>query len=255
MKNLELKRVKKLSLAALVCLSLSASLLNASGIPVVDAAANAQMAQQNAKQVAEWLKEANRWVDTASHYQKQLDAYAEELAKISGVRDIAGFMKEVEDIYKEGEKLGTSVFDLGTDFKKGTSNDALSKKAKALADKFLKYDYCKDKSDEDSKNLCSHKREKDFEDIVYMQGRSKAISQHTEDIQTLAKKLKQSKDIKESADIQNAIQTKVALLNAEKIQIDLYNEQRAREDKVIEDLEDQRRMKIETNFVREYGNK
>lgn len=37
-------------------------MLNASGIPVVDAAANAQMTNQNLKQIAEWAKEAKRCV-------------------------------------------------------------------------------------------------------------------------------------------------------------------------------------------------
>ncbi|MCV3419175.1 hypothetical protein L8V92_07835 [Campylobacter lari] len=36
------------------------------GIPVVDATANSQMATQNAKEVAEWTKQATRWQDTVN---------------------------------------------------------------------------------------------------------------------------------------------------------------------------------------------
>ncbi|MBS4276264.1 type IV secretion system protein, partial [Campylobacter vulpis] len=54
----------KKSLIALTSLLILPNLAFSAGIPVVDAAANQQMATQNAKQVAEWAKEATRWTET-----------------------------------------------------------------------------------------------------------------------------------------------------------------------------------------------
>ena len=63
-----MKEIKRILLA----IFLSNSMIFSSGIPVVDTAANQQMATQNAKQIAEWTKEASRWQETVAHYQKQL---------------------------------------------------------------------------------------------------------------------------------------------------------------------------------------
>ena len=56
--------MKKIVLSAFITMSL----LNASGIPVVDAVANAQAMAQNIKTVAEYPEQAKRWVDRANHY-------------------------------------------------------------------------------------------------------------------------------------------------------------------------------------------
>ena len=63
--------MKRIILSSLLAIGL----LNASGIPVVDAVANAQAMAQNIKTVAECAEQAKRWVDTANHYQSQLKAY------------------------------------------------------------------------------------------------------------------------------------------------------------------------------------
>lgn len=60
------QQFKKSALIAILSLSLLLNFAFGAGIPVVDAAANAQISTQNAKQIAEWAKEASRWSDTVS---------------------------------------------------------------------------------------------------------------------------------------------------------------------------------------------
>jgi type IV secretion system protein VirB5 len=54
---------------------------------------------------AEWLKEAQRWMDTAKHYQSQIQAYKDQLATATGVRDIASFVDQAKSLKADLEKL------------------------------------------------------------------------------------------------------------------------------------------------------
>lgn len=229
----------------ILSLALSASLFG-SGIPVVDAAANAQMAMQNLKQIAEWAKEANRWIETAAHYKNQLDAYAKQLASQSGIRNTIAFIKQVKDIYSEAKN--TPLMGL----KNTTTSDAnggLNSKAKELMNKFMVYDYCSDISIVEKQNICKSQREATFEEAVFYAERSEAISDRSKIINQLANKLKGSKDIKESADIGNAIQTQVALLEAEKTQIELYRLSREKQKELLQEQKRQEYLKREATAV------
>lgn len=208
------------------------------GIPVVDAAANSQMMQQNVKQVLEWAKEAKRWTDTALHYKSQLEAYAKELEAQSGIRDAVSFLQDAKDIYDEAKAVGKNISEI-KDFVSDVANikNSLSGKAKELMNKYFEYDRCNRYSSAQQQNICYQKQSSVVENIVFLNERSENISSYTKDLNKLAKKLKNSKDVKESADIGNAIQLKVALLQAEKIQIDLMNDKKERNKEVIEERE------------------
>ena len=134
--------------------ALTASSMFASGIPVVDAAQNAQTMQHNLQEVAEWLKEANRWVETTKHYSSQLDHYAKEIAMNTGVRDVVSFLKDVKSVYDEADRLGTNLMEL--DFTKGKTN--WSDEVKKLMLKFYAYDYCANIVEDKEKNICYNKR-------------------------------------------------------------------------------------------------
>lgn len=244
------EKIKKILFITLTSLFLSSNSLNASGIPVVDAAANAQMTTQNLKQIAEWAKEAKRWVDTTTHYSAQLNAYAKQLATQSGVRDVTSFLEEAKDVYDEAKKVGTTLGEL-KDFK-NSGKDSISSKVKKLMDKFFEYDYCKDIVDVDktTQNICYQKRSANIEDIVFYKERSDTIGMYSKNINKLAKKLQKSKDIKESSDLNNAIQAQVALMQAEKIQIDLYAKQRENSKNIMEDRElENRTNRLMNNYI------
>ena len=229
-----MKAINKIVLISLVAANAAFS----SGIPVVDAAANSQMMQQNVKQVLEWAKEAKRWTDTALHYKSQLEAYAKELEAQSGIRDAVSFLQDAKDIYDEAKAAGQNISEI-KDFVSDVANikNSLSSKAKDLMNKYFEYDRCNRYSASQQQNICYQKQSSVVENIVFLNERSENISSYTKDLNKLAKKLKNSKDVKESADIGNAIQLKVALLQAEKIQIDLMNDKKERNKEVIEERE------------------
>ena len=212
--------MKKISFLPKVVLisALATTSIFATGIPVVDGALNAQTTQQNLKQVAEWVKEANRWIETTKHYSSQLDHYAKEIAMHSGVRDVTSFLKDVKSVYDEADKLGTNLmnFDFSMDNKTQWGD-----KVKNLMSKFYDYDYCESIRHDNEKNNCYTKRKIPIDEIIMYEKAGQSMSEYAKNIGKLKNKLALSKDAKESADINNAIQAQVALMQAEKNQIDL----------------------------------
>lgn len=225
---------------------LVANLVFASGIPVVDGANLAQNIQQNIKQALEWVKEANRWIETTKHYSSQLDAYSKQLASQSGVRDVSSFLKDIKSVYDEAQKLGVNLQDL-QDMTKDIDKNKLSSKLKNLMAKFFEYNYCDNFVEPTNKRICENNRIGQVQDIAYYQSEQEAMSEYAKNISNLAKKLKNSKDIKESADLNNAIQTQVALMQAEKIKIDLYTKQREANKKMMQERSFENNMKRAQN--------
>ncbi|TYA86967.1 transport associated protein 4, partial [Aggregatibacter actinomycetemcomitans] len=72
-----MKMFKKLTLVAVLSMPV---LVQAGGIPVVDAAAAGQRQMSMLQTVQQWAKEAKQWTDTVSHYKNELKAYADQLA-------------------------------------------------------------------------------------------------------------------------------------------------------------------------------
>ena len=46
----------------------------------------------------QWAQELKRWMETARHYQSQIQAYKDQLATATGVRDIADFVDQAKGL-------------------------------------------------------------------------------------------------------------------------------------------------------------
>ncbi|WP_297996299.1 type IV secretion system protein [uncultured Campylobacter sp.] len=193
----------------------------ATGIPVVDGAANAQITNQTIQQAMEFAKEAKRWVDTTSHYKSELKAYADDIATKTGARDAINFINEVQDIYKNAKDLGTSIDSIGEDF---SNVSKLDKQADKLFKKYFKTDPCGDIQDAVEKNLCVSQSRQVFKDTIAIESSSARISTYSDQLNRIAKQMKStanSSDIKSSADYANSIALITAQIQAEKTQIEL----------------------------------
>jgi transport associated protein 4 len=65
-----------------------------------------------------------------------------------------------------------------------------------------------------------------MQDMEVYSEMSENMDKHLKNLNKLSKKLEKSKDIKESSDLNNQIQSQVALMNAQKIQFDTYKDTR-----------------------------
>ena len=211
--------MRKIVLSALITMSL----LNASGIPVVDAVANAQAMAQNIKTVAEYAEQAKRWVDTANHYQSQLKAYNDQLVSQTGVRNSVSFIQDINDFNKFSKSYSKDFLSLDNSM---NSNGPIGIKAKELFTKYNLYNDCEvNHLTSKEQEVCKGKMERKVRDIASYQEYSNNLEGISTNIDSLTKKLATSKDIKESQDINNAIQLQVAQLEITKTQIQLMNEQ------------------------------
>lgn len=232
--------MKKLVLSSVIAFTL-ANFVFASGIPVVDAAANQQMAMQNAKQIAEWAKEATRWVDTVSHYQKQLQAYADELQAKTGIKDSISTLKDFKQIYADFGRAYENI----QDFKDKVLSDPeafIKGKIGETYSKYMIFDRCQYISDAHRKNICLMEMLTAAAEIQSTEEKSEQLSNISKVIQEIDEKIKKSKDIKESQDLANALNLQVAKVQL--IQTSLQNEhyryeaeRRARKDQARQKVE------------------
>ena len=72
-----------------------------------------------------------------------------------------------------------------------------------------------------------------FEDIIFFTQIGENVTNELKNLNELVGKLKASQDIKESANTQAAINSKIASLQAQKIQLDLYEAQRNKREELI----------------------
>jgi len=231
--------MKKLVLSSVMAFTLANFVF--AGIPVVDAAANQQMAMQNAKQIAEWAKEATRWMDTVSHYQKQLQAYADELQAKTGIKDSISTLKDFKQIYADFGRAYENI----QDFKDKVLSDPegfIKGKIGETYSKYMIFDRCQYISDTHRKNICLTEMLTAAAEIQSTEEKSEQLSNISKVIQEIDEKIKKSKDIKESQDLANALNLQVAKVQL--IQTSLQNEhyryeaeRRARKDQARQKVE------------------
>lgn len=178
---------------------------------------------QTAKSVAEYAKQAERWTQEVQHYKSQLEAYKNQLLSQTGVRNSVQFAKDIESFYNFSKS--------SKDFL--SLNGNTSSAAQALYNKYNLFEDCKvNYFNSDEKRICENKIKRRVEEIAVYQEYAKTLDTVGTNIKNLSNKLINSQDIKESQDIQNAIQLQVAQLELTKTQLELMNAQGQRLDQI-----------------------
>lgn len=228
-------------------IALYSSSVFAGGIPTIDVASIAQLQLEAAEQ-------AKRWTETVKQYKDQLETQRDTLAAQTGIRDIADLITESSSYFKDAKELQNwinnpkKILELGFD----SLNGDLKKMYKSYGLDNL----CS--SEQNSMNSFVEKQRKTCEgQIVLMTLRQqqannnlKAIDERVEKINKIAKKMAQSKDQKESQDLNNAMSTQLALLQADKLKMDIQVQQQQQQRELIEmQQENIRREKVMSNKV------
>ena len=214
--------MKKIVLSTMICISLYAG-----GIPVVDVVSNAQALAQNMKTIAEYAEQANRWKETLEQYKKQVQNFEDELIAKTGLRSSVQFVQDVNDFYEFSKNYKEDFMKLGTDLLNPSS--IISIKAKSLYDKYNLANNCEsDLLSPKEKEICVNKIGKNVKEIAVYEQFNKQIDTIGTNVANLSQKLASSNDIKESADIGNAIGIQMAQLEITKTQVNLMNSQNIR---------------------------
>ena len=185
-----------------IAIAYSSSVFSA-GIPVVDAVGNAQ-------ELAHWTEKLKQWTETVQHYKNQLQAYKDQLATATGIRDIQGLVaqgKSLKNDITNLQKQGISLDDLLT------SGNAPTGALDSLYNRFKDYDVCDAKQAASYINICKQETVNKAWALQQTSEEQERISYALNDISNLTDRLANSKDIKESQDLANAVQAKSIQLN------------------------------------------
>ncbi len=208
----------------LISAVLSTQFLFGSGIPTVDVVAIAQSLAQNIKEIAEWKETAERWSDTASHYSSQLTAYETELMSKTGIRDSVGFVKDLNRLQQYAKVYGDDYLDLAKAMANPSSQ--IGNLARSLYQKYNVFDECENQKYKSwEKEACKNKLQRQVQQIATVQESSKLVNKSSENLEDLSKKISNTKDIKESQDIANAINMELANLQVVSMKMDMLSKQ------------------------------
>lgn len=188
--------------AGLLSFVLISPLVKGSGIPVVDAVANAQ-------EMAHWLEKVQQWTETVQHYQSQIQAYKNQLATATGVRDIASFVDQAKSLKSDLEKLrkpGQALNDL---LLSGGSSGQFD----ALYEKYKIFDTCNTERSGNYANVCKQQVINKAIQLEQTDEIQNQVSQTLGEINSLSNRVALAKDSKESQDLANSIQLKSVMLN------------------------------------------
>ena len=180
---------------------------------------------QTAKAVAEYAKKAQRWAKEINHYKSQLKAYEKELLSATKIRDSVQFMKDINEFNKFTKNYSVDFLDLKDDIL-GNPKSQVGQYAKQLFDKYQVFDDCNEEyMNDNQKKICKNEMLRNVQEVATYQAYKDNLSSVSTKLGDLSQKLANSKDIKESQDIQNAINMEMAQLQVAKAQVELMDGQ------------------------------
>ena len=157
----------------------------------------------------QWAQELKRWMATARHYQSQIQAYKDQLATATGVRDIADFVDQAKGLKADLEKLrkpGQALNDL---LLSGGSSGQFD----ALYEKYKIFDTCNTAQSGSYANVCKQQVINKAIQLEQTDEVQNQVSQTLGEINSLSNRVALAKDSKESQDLANSIQLKSVMLN------------------------------------------
>lgn len=175
-----------------------------SGIPVVDTLGNAQ-------EMAHWLERVQQWENTVIHYDKELNAYKNQLATATGIRNVEIFLRQAKSLSKDIEKLqkrGISLNDLLT------SSGGYTSELNNLYGKYQVFDSCDESAKGDYLDVCKKIVINQAVSIEETTAIQKQIASVISDVSSLSNRISDSADSKESQDLANVVTAKSVQLNA-----------------------------------------
>lgn len=176
------------------------------GIPVFDAV-------QHTESMNQWIQKLQQWQETVTHYRNELDAYKQQLATATGVRDVQAFLREAKSLKTDIDNLrqnGISLDDLLSN-----QSGSYSSELNSLYNKYKTFDTCNPSSS--SQRYLDSCKQMILNQAVAIENTSEVENKITGtlgDISDLSDRIANAQDSKESQDLANAIAAKSVQLNA-----------------------------------------
>ncbi len=230
-----MKTFKKIgsSIAAISILTTSSHALFGVGDIVFDPV-------QTGKAVVEYAEQAKRWSDEILHYKSQIEAYEKELLAATEIRDSVQFMKDIKEFNDFTKNYSLDFLDLKDDIL-GNPKSKVGQHAKQLFEKYEIFDDCNEEyMNDNQKRICKNEMVRSVQEVATYQAYKDNLSSVSTKLGDLSQKLANSVDIKESQDIQNAINMEIAQLEVVKAQVELMD----RQNKSLENIEKRQKQQM-----------
>ena len=206
--------MRKIAISLTTALLISSSNLNA-GIPVVDGAANTLAQLQLTNMITEYAQTAIRYAEQLNTWKQETIDRAKEYYAKTGIKDS---IQTIEDVYDTYNELSSDIMDV-VDTVNSLGNLDFSNEAIGMAKKVFGSEICNDINPLISYELkmqCYRAYAGSFETLRILNRQTNETAKDIEKLNELAFKLKKSQDIKESADIANAIEITKARIEKKK---------------------------------------
>ena len=221
--------MRKIAISLATAIMVSTSNLNA-GIPVVDGVANSLAQLQLTNMITEYAQTAIRYAEQLNTWKQEAIDRAREYYSKTGIKDA---VKNFENAYNLYQDISGEIVDI-VETAQSFGKLEFSEEAIGMAKEVFGSDTCKagklaDKvSDEKLQYQCLKAHAGTFERIRILTASVKDIEKDIEELNKLGSKLKNSTDIKETADIANAIKVTQGRIQEKqkytKISLDLITE-------------------------------
>jgi type IV secretion system protein VirB5 len=165
---------------------------------------------------------------------KQVTALKKQVAAQTGIRDIITSSQEMMQLMKFMDDHSLDFMDLTNDIIDHPRSQ-IGLYAKKLFEHYNLFNDCNyDYMNDNQKRICKSEMVRNVQEIATFQHTTKHLKKVMQNLKQLSQKRQNSKSVKESADIANAIQIQLAELEMMKTQVDMMiaqNRSKARVDR------------------------
>jgi len=162
----------------------------------------------------------------------QIDIAKDKLATVTGVRDIISFQQEMGQLMEFMDNYSLDFMDLTNDIIDNPKSQ-IGQYAKRLFDQYNLFDDCNyDYMNQDQKRICKSGMVRNVQEIATYQHTTQKLKKIMENLKSLSDKRAQSKDVKQSADVANAMQMQLAQLEIIKTQVEMMEAQNRSKERV-----------------------
>lgn len=160
------------------------------------------------------------YIDQAQQWKKEAENFKQQMNILTNTRNIDEFMKDAMVAYENVKNLKDFITDPGQIFDRGKAT--LSKKIQKVYDKYKLFALCENEA-KFHKKICEGKIINLAHVNIHNQRNLEFLQNQLQEIDDISQRMKNSQDIKESLDLSNAMQAKLALLQIKKLEMDVLD--------------------------------
>jgi len=170
---------------------------------------------------ARWSEQLLQTAELVEQTKKQAD----QLLAQTGIRNIISFKEEMQQLMDFMDKYSLDFMDLTNDIIDHPKSK-IGAYAKKLFEHYNLFDDCNyDYMNKDQKRICKSEMVRNVQEIATYQHTTQKLKKILNNLKKLSNKRQKSKDVKEAADISNAIQMQLAQLEIIKTQVEMMESQ------------------------------